>query len=194
MRRANATIAGMKHAILALTLSCAPAFVAAECPPVKDQTERLDRLISALKLAPNETAAQLISNEMWDIWDDAPDETAQRLLDDGLARRAGADFDGALKAFEQLILYCPNYAEGYNQRAFIRFIQQDYAPALIDLDRTIALSPKHVGAISGKALTLIGLKRDEEAQTVLRQALALNPWLKERRFLIEKAPAAKTDL
>lgn len=166
----------------------------ADCPAPRDQSARLDGLISAIKIAPNESAAQVISNEMWDVWDDAPDEMAQRMLDDGLARRASYDFDGALKSFELLIAYCPGYAEGYNQRAFISFIRQNYEPALVDLERAIALSPKHIAAISGKALTLIGLKRDAEAQIVLRDALALNPWLKERRFLTIDVPAPETDL
>jgi hypothetical protein len=38
--------------------------------------------------------------------------------------------------------------------------------------------------LSGKALTLMGLGRDAEAQTVLRAALALNPWLEERALLV----------
>lgn len=45
--------------------------------------------------------------------------------------------------------------------------------------------PTHVAALSGKALTLIGMGRDKEAQIVLRAAHALNPWLSERRLLVE---------
>ncbi|WP_085308163.1 tetratricopeptide repeat protein [Planktotalea arctica] len=184
----------MKHLILACLLCGAAPLVQAQCPPPQDHSERMSDLITAIKIAPDARAAQIISNKMWDLWDDAPDAEAQRMLDDGLARRAGHDFNGALKAFELLVAYCPDYAEGYNQRAFIRFIQQDYAPALTDLERAITLSPTHIAAISGKALTLMGLKRDDEAQTVLREALALNPWLKERRFLTGDAPATETDL
>lgn len=159
--------------------------LAQTCPEPPDHSGQLDQLISNVQAAPSETAAQLISNEMWDLWADAPDEKAQLILDDGLVRRANYDFDGAMRAFEQLIAYCPNYAEGYNQRAFLLFIRQDYAAALTDLDRTIALSPAHIAAIAGRALTLIGLERNVEAQTELRRALALNPWLKERRFLTD---------
>ena len=61
----------------------------------------------------------------------------------------------------------------------------DYARALDDLDRALERSPAHIGAMSGKALTLFGLQRDEEAKAVLRDALALNPWLSERRLLEE---------
>lgn len=182
----------MKQLLFALSLTASPLW--AECPDAPDITDELDRLIADVKIAPNESAAKVISNDMWALWSKAPDATAQRMLDDGLGRRNSNDFDGAQAAFEQLIDYCPDYAEGYNQRAFILFIRQDYAPALNDLERAIALSPKHIAAIAGKALTLVGLKRDSEAQAVLREALALNPWLPERRFLTQPAPEPETDL
>ncbi|KKL65864.1 hypothetical protein LCGC14_2150700, partial [marine sediment metagenome] len=117
------------------------------------------------------------------IWADAPDARAQELLDEGLARRGAFDLDGARVAFDALIAYCPSYAEGYNQRAFIAFMREDYAAALVDLDRALARLPLHVAALSGKALTLMGLGRDGEAQEVLRAALTLNPWLPERGLL-----------
>ena len=99
--------------------------------------------------------------------------------------RAEYDFLPALEAFDKLTAYCPDYAEGYNQRAFVNFLRQDYEAALVDLDLAIARSPRHIAAIAGKALTLIGLQRDAEAQRVLREALALNPWLSERRYLTD---------
>ena len=40
--------------------------------------------------------------------------------------------------------------------------------------------------MSGKALTLMGMGRPELAQSVLRDALELNPWLPERRYLVEE--------
>jgi tetratricopeptide (TPR) repeat protein len=84
-----------------------------------------------------------------------------------------------------LIDYCPDYAEGYNQRAFVSFLTEDFEGALPDLDRTLELSPTHVGALAGKALTLLALSRQDEGQKVLKQALALNPWLSERALLSE---------
>ncbi len=135
--------------------------------------------------APNEMAARGISSALWELWATAPDEQAQALLDRGMSARASYNFVEALDAFDRLVAYCPDYAEGYNQRAFVNFLRQDYATALVDLDLAIARSPRHVAAISGKALTLMGLGRNDEAQEALRDAVELNPWISERSLLTE---------
>lgn len=153
------------------------------CPPVPDHGPRMDELMQAVREAGTEREARLLTNELWELWATAPDDRAQELLDTGLERRGVYDFEGAIKAFDALVAYCPDYAEGYNQRAFIAFMREDFAAALTDLDRTLELSPDHIAALAGKALTLMGLKRDAEAQLVLREALAMNPWLPERGLL-----------
>ena len=133
-----------------------------------------------VRIAPDERTAVALTNELWAIWSDAPDRRAQELLDVGIERRAVFDLNNAMAAFDALIDYCPSYAEGYNQRAFVLFIQQDYAPALVDLDRALERSPEHLGALTGRAMALMALGRDHEALSELRRALTLNPWLKER--------------
>jgi len=55
--------------------------------------------------------------------------------------------------------------------------------ALGDLERALALDPRHVPAISGKALVLMHLGRQEEGQLVLREAVRMNPWIAERSLL-----------
>ena len=101
-----------------------------------------------------------------------------------MERRAGYDFNGAIKDFDTLIEYCPNYAEGYNQRAFVNFIRGDYEISLADLDRAIEITPDHIGAITGRALALMQLGQNREGQLALREALLLNPWLPERNRLV----------
>ena len=102
-----------------------------------------------------------------------------------MGARAGGDFDSARDALDALVVYCPDYAEGWNQRAFVAFLTADYEAALEDLDRALALNPQHVAALSGRALTEMALGRTEAGQTTLREALDLNPWIPERRFLVE---------
>jgi len=171
----------MKHAF-ALLLLASPA-LADTCPAVMDQSVLQADLLAQVQSANSEMEARPLSNQMWEIWIKAPDAAAQDLLDAGTERLRFSDFEGAIKSFDALVAYCPDYAEGYNQRAYANFLQKKFSPALDDLDLAIARNPSHVAAIAGKALTLMGLGRDVEAQDVLRQAVALNPWLSERHLL-----------
>ena len=169
---------------ICLVLTAAPVW-AGTCPAAPDHSEALSALIQAAQAAPDEATGMEISNEMWAFWADAPDDYAQELLDEGMSRRASYDFEGAETAFEALIAYCPDYAEGYNQRAFVNFLRQDYAAALPDLERALDLSPRHIAALTGQALTLAALERNGEAALILRDALKLNPWLSERHLLTQ---------
>ncbi len=168
--------------IVLISLFAAPAF-ADTCPMVSPETPERSALMDLVRTAPDEGAAQALTNELWKIWAEAPDAHAQELLDEGMERRRSFDFDGAVIAFDALVGYCPDYAEGYNQRAFVAFLREDYATALEDLDRAIDLDPDHIAALSGKALSLMGLGRVKAARGVLDQALRLNPWLPERYLL-----------
>jgi len=172
----------MKHMFAVFLLMSTPA-LAESCPEAPDHGPALDALVEAARAAPTESAGRELSDEMWALWADAPDARAQEWLDEGMERRESYDFAGAEAAFDALVEYCPDYAEGYNQRAFVNFLRQDYAAALPDLERALTLSPRHVGALTGQAMTLIALQRPGEAAVVLRRALDLNPWLSERHLL-----------
>lgn len=160
------------------------------CPTAPDHSDRLNVLIAQVQAATSESQARDLSNQMWALWADAPDEPSQEMLDHGMSRRGSYDFLGAIDAFNRLVDYCPHYAEGYNQRAFVNYLRHDFAAALVDLDQAIALSPNHIAAISGRALTLLGLNRLEEARVDMARALELNPWLPERGLAVPGGPLA----
>ncbi|WP_171173616.1 tetratricopeptide repeat protein [Ruegeria sp. HKCCD8929] len=176
--------------LLCLPVCLAGAVFADTCPDAPDHSAGLDDLIAQIQQAESEQEARVISNQMWAFWADAPDEQSQAILDRGMSRREAWDLLGALQDFDRLVEYCPNYAEGYNQRAFVNFLRQDFPAALVDLDRAIALSPRHIAAISGRALTLMGLRRLDEARDAMAEALALNPWLPERGLAAPGGPLA----
>ncbi len=171
----------MRVPLLLLLIAAGPAL--ADCPAAPDIAAGETALFDRIAEAETEMAAREISGGLWELWTQAPDPAAQALLDRGMTARAAFDFLAAREALDRLVDYCPDYAEGWNQRAFVSFLTEDYAAALDDLEVALALNPRHVGALSGKALTLIGLERKAEAELALRAALALNPWLSERHLL-----------
>ena len=183
----------MRLACLLVLLAAPAAPVAADCPPAPDIRPAIDALLAELRAAPSEAAARAVSGRMWAEWTRAPDARAQELLSEGMTRGRAGDARGARAALEALVAYCPGYAEGWNQLAILDFVARDFAGALAHVDRVLALDPRHVGALSGKGMTLLALGREAEAHDALRAALALNPWLAERRLLPD-APAPQIDL
>lgn len=164
-------------------LSCVAGAAAQTCPPGRDFSQEHAILMRELKAAPDETTANRIADGVWRLWTTAPDAHAQDLLDRGMERREAYDFEEAESLFDALIAYCPAYGEGYNQRAFIRFLREKYDESLEDLDRALELVPDHFAALSGRGLVLLRQGRVELAQAALRAAVALHPWIRERGLL-----------
>jgi Flp pilus assembly protein TadD len=150
-------------------------------PAQREETRH--RLFDALAAAENETAARQIVGSIWRLWFEAPDEASAELMREVLDRRRFLDLTTALKLLDQLVEQSPDWAEAWNQRATIRFMVGDYEGSLADIDRVLPLEPKHFGALSGEAIILMRLGREEEAQTVLKQAVEINPFLVERALL-----------
>lgn len=167
----------------------------AACAPVPDTASAQRDVLAQIRRVATELEARRLTNQLWEIWATAPDARAQRLLDQGMERRAVSDLDAAASAFDALVAYCPDYAEGYNQRAFVAFIRGDYAASLVDLERAVDRAPLHVAARAGMALSLMGLGRMLAARGVMREALDLHPWLPERHMLPTEGQATpKLDL
>jgi tetratricopeptide (TPR) repeat protein len=178
---------------LALALCLLPLHAMAEPCPASDPALAIERapLFGELREAPNEMRGREVADRIWRSWHVAPDPEAQALLDTAKRRLREADYPEAERLLDALVAYCPDYAEGWNQRAFARFLAGDLDGALQDLDRTVELEPMHFGALTGRALTLLRQGRAELGQQALRQAVAINPWVTERHLLVEP-PGQKT--
>ena len=168
---------------------------ASERSPVADVAEakpgaRLrDRLFAALKAARSETEGRAIENEIWRFWlADAPDATSRALVERAMKKRGVYDTEGAEALLDKAIARSPDYAEAYNQRAFVRFLRENMDGALEDADQALAFEPKHFGAMAGRALILMRQGRFRLAQDQLRQAVAIHPFLKERSMILPTEP------
>lgn len=159
-----------------------------DCPAPRDHSDELAALFEQARAAPSEAASRSAAEGLWQVYLRAPDAQAQEVLDRGMARRDSYDYLGAKADFDRLIAYCPDYAEGWNQRAFVYYLQGDFVRALADLDEALARLPDHVPAQSGRALTLMQLGQLEDARAQLLAALANNPWLSERALIAPGAP------
>jgi tetratricopeptide (TPR) repeat protein len=154
-------------------------------PQAQNQTAAREReaLFAALATAKTEPEAREIEDRIWQFWLRAPDEESQRLLDAAIQAQRRMDYAWALHHLAELIKRAPDYAEGWNQRATVLFLVGQYNASLEAIEETLKREPKHFGALAGKGLILTELGQDDRAQAALREALAIDPWLKERRLI-----------
>jgi tetratricopeptide (TPR) repeat protein len=108
-------------------------------------------------------------------------ETADLLFARALEAMNAQEHALSLDLLDEVILIRPDFAEAWNKRATVYFLQRDYGNSLADIRKTLALEPRHFGALAGLGMILESLGRDEEALRALNRALDLNPQLESVR-------------
>ena len=147
-------------------------------PVAADQNDaRLDALFAQLKAAPSYAAAQPVESAVWHIWSESDDPAVRILMGEGVAAMARQDYRSALGKFDQIVKIAPDFAEGWNKRATVHYLVGLYAASLSDIDKTLALEPRHFGALSGRGLVFIELDEEQPALDSFEAALAIHPTL-----------------
>ena len=165
----------------------------AQTPLTAETIAERDRLLEALRTAPTEAAGQGTAYQVWQFWmHQAPDADSAAMMEQVLERRRQYDLAGAMEHLDRLVAHAPDWSEAWNQRATVLYFQEDYDRSLEDVEQVLALEPKHFGALAGKAVMLMRQGRITLGQQALREALAIHPWLSERRMLLPVPPG--TDL
>jgi tetratricopeptide (TPR) repeat protein len=151
--------------------------------PAAEAAER-DQLFASLAGAANAAEATEIAGKIWALWFRAPHEDAAALMRKALEHRGSRDYRGAASILDQLVEAAPEWAEGWNQRATIRYLVRDYEGSLADIAQVLKLEPKHFGALSGQAVILMHQGKMEAGQLALRRAVQIDPFLSARALLM----------
>ena len=152
-------------------------------PPAKlphvhaDRTRGLDFLFGALKAAPDEASAKHVEARIWALWMATPSDTAALLMTRAKVALEARQLDVALKLLDAVVALRPDYIEGWNRRATIYYLQDDYGHALQDIRQVLAREPRHFGALAGLGMIMRDLGDDRRALDAFRKALAINPHL-----------------
>jgi tetratricopeptide (TPR) repeat protein len=141
-----------------------------------DQNDpRLDALFTELRRVTGSLQVRAIEQQIWSIWLSSSNTDVNRLMSAGMDAMAVRDFRGALAHFTKVVETAPDFAEGWNKRATVLWLVHDYDGSLADVDKTLALEPRHFGALAGLGQINAALERDEAAIAAFERALAVNP-------------------
>lgn len=139
------------------------------------RAKRLDTLFARLKRESDPDAAKRTADGIWSIWRESGSPTIDLLMQWSDKAVADKHYSTALDLIDQVTVLEPDYAEGWNRRATIHFIMKDYAKSMSDIDKTLALEPRHFGALSGMATILKSVGKDNLALQALERLLAIYP-------------------
>ncbi len=115
------------------------------------------------------------------MWHRSGDPRLDGLLQEGIEAMERQDLSAADATFTRLIAEAPAFPEGWNKRATVRYMAQDYAAAIADCRETLARNPNHFGALSGQGLCHLMLGQFREAAELFRHTLAVHPHLGSAR-------------
>jgi tetratricopeptide (TPR) repeat protein len=153
-------------------------------PNVAAKAQRLDELFAGLKFTTDEGEADAAVAEIWRLWQ----RTGAPELDEQMERVVALIGQGllplALTMLDDIVARAPDWAEAWNKRATVLYLAGEHDRSLADIERVLALEPRHFGALAGIALIRIAQGQYREALAAYRRALAVNPFLKERFELI----------
>jgi tetratricopeptide (TPR) repeat protein len=165
MNRASAILFGLLIGIVTAAQAQSPA----------DQGKKMDRLLEALKAAPNEQAAAALEGQVVQAWLQAGTPAVTLLMSRGLRLlQAGQNTDAA-ESFSDAITLAPEVAEAWHQRAIARYHAGDTAGAVRDLQETVTLEPRNFAAF--RTLTDIATAREDwkGAYAAWQKVMALDP-------------------
>jgi tetratricopeptide (TPR) repeat protein len=154
-------------------------------PPAKlpkvgaDKTRGLDFLFGALKAAPDDDSAKHVEARIWALWSQTTSDTTALLMTRAKTALDAKQVDVALKLLTAVVKLRPDYIEGWNRRATLYYLQNDYTRSLEDIEQVLVREPRHFGALAGLGMIMQELGDDKRALDAFRKALAVNPHLEK---------------
>ncbi len=142
-------------------------------PAAADQNDpSLDDLFERLLKAPDLSTVQPIEADIWQLWD-------------GAEAMGRGDPQSAMKVYDQVVAIAPGFAEGWNRRATLNYMIGDYQASLADINKTLALEPRHFGALSGRGLVYARMEEWDLALESFEEALQVHPKMTGARRNVE---------
>jgi tetratricopeptide (TPR) repeat protein len=151
-----------------------------------DQTDaRLDELFAVMQQTSSAREAFEAEGKIWAIWLEYDNQQTQDRLTQGI-NEMDTDPAKALSIFNEVIETTPQFAEGWNKRATLHYLLGNYDASIADIEKTLALEPRHFGALSGLGLVYWVKGEYIKAKSAFEAVLVVHPRSNGARQNIEK--------
>lgn len=144
-------------------------------PPDAQSDNSIDSLFAKLLRERDPKQARQLADRIATKWSDSGSATGNLLMQWASEAMTKKKNGLALDLLDQVTVLWPEYAEGWNRRATLHYIMDDYSKSMIDINRVLALEPRHFGALAGMAAILERSGKDELALQTWEQILTVFP-------------------
>lgn len=166
-------------------------------PPARNPLDRVPKtaeekvrlladLYAHLATAEDEAQAKKTAERIERLWLVSGSDTVNLLMERAAKAIVEKKFDKAEKLLDQVVVLAPDYAEGFNRRAYLNFTQNRFEQAVGDLRRVLALEPNHFKALEGLAQIWRETGNKPGALRVMRQLMDVNPFFPGAKGVIDE--------
>ncbi|WP_298257243.1 tetratricopeptide repeat protein [uncultured Litoreibacter sp.] len=137
-------------------------------------------------LQPDLQDPQAVEHKIWAEWSKSGSASMDLLLSRGRKAMEDGEFAKAVDHLTALTDHAPDFAEGWNARATAFFNMDEYGLSIADIQRSLALNPRHFGAMQGLGRILEELGDDAGALAAYEAAAAIHPQREGLKEAIER--------
>ncbi|MGB8818738.1 MAG: tetratricopeptide repeat protein [Rhizobiaceae bacterium] len=170
--------------VFTTVLSGLPAFAQAQSgaqpgAQVSTKPQTLDDMFIELRRAKSEAAAGGVAERIKERWDNSGSATVDLLMQWAGEAMDRKDWAAAQDFLDQVVVLKPDFAEGWNRRATMHYLAGNFPKSMADIERTLALEPRHFGALSGMAIIFLEIGKKEPALAAYKRVLEIYPQMRE---------------
>ena len=136
---------------------------------------KLNVLFEELYNVQNLSEQNKIVSNIWSEWMTIDNPESQKIMDMVPFFFQSRNYDEAIEALTYVIDQEPQFSEAYNKRATFYFMMGDLENSMKDIKITLALEPRHFGALDGMSRILIYYKKYDQAFKVYEEMMRLMP-------------------
>ena len=159
-------------------------------PKPKTLAEQRAELYARLAASKDADETEGIVGRLLRSYSESGSDTGDLLLQRARHAIGVERYDDALKILDETIALLPDWAEGWNARATVRYLNDDYNGSMADIAQTLKRDPNHLGALMGMAAILEARDKKEDALKVYERALAIAPHWRNAEEAADKLKAA----
>ncbi len=158
---------------------------AGDTTPV-DPKAKLDELFKLLAAAKDGEEAETVERSILRAWLESGSPTIDLLMRRAIEAMREEDYALALDHLDSVVSLKPDYAEGWNKRATVYYLIDEYGQSIADIEHALKLEPRHFGAMSGLGRILEEIGEEEKALTVFHRVLEIHPNLEAIQEIVEE--------